>query len=123
MKEPLATSPAVTASPTSGTRVAYPVLGAISVTHMLNDMMQSVLLAIYPILQGNFNLTFVQVGMITLAFQFSASLLQPFVGLLTDRRPMPYSLPIGMGFTFCGLILLSIASNFPMIIVAATLVG
>src|SRR5690606_16992199 len=80
-------------------------------------------LAIYPILQGNFNLTFVQVGMITLAFQFSASLLQPFVGLLTDRRPMPYSLPIGMGFTFCGLILLSIASNFPMIIVAATLVG
>lgn len=123
MKEPLATSPAVSAPPASGSRVAYPVLGAISVTHMLNDMMQSVLLAIYPILQGNFQLTFVQIGLITLAFQFSASLLQPFVGLLTDKRPMPYSLPIGMGFTFCGLILLSMAGSFPVIVLAATLVG
>ncbi len=123
MKEPLAISPAATLPRASGSRVAYPVLGAISVTHMLNDMMQSVLLAIYPILQGKFDLTFVQVGLITLAFQFSASLLQPFVGLITDKRPMPYSLPIGMGFTFCGLILLSIAGSFPVIVLAATLVG
>jgi len=122
MKEPLAISPAAT-MPRASAGVAYPVLGAISVTHMLNDMMQSVLLAIYPILQGKFSLTFVQVGLITLAFQFSASLLQPLVGLLTDKRPMPYSLPTGMGFTFCGLILLSIAGSFPVVVLAATLVG
>ncbi|WP_372700173.1 MFS transporter [Castellaniella sp.] len=103
--------------------MAYPVLGAISLTHLLNDMMQSVLLAMYPILQGNFDLSFAQVGVITLAFQFSASLLQPMVGRFTDRHPMPYSLPIGMGFTFCGLILLSFAWNFPMVVLAAMLVG
>ena len=103
--------------------MVYPVLGAISLTHLLNDMMQSVLLAMYPILQGNFDLSFAQVGIITLAFQFSASLLQPLVGRFTDRHPLPYSLPIGMGFTFCGLVLLSMAWNFPMVVLAATLVG
>uniref|UniRef100_UPI003342BAFC MFS transporter n=1 Tax=Castellaniella defragrans TaxID=75697 RepID=UPI003342BAFC len=123
MKESLATSPAGALPSASGVRVAYPVLGAISITHMLNDMMQSVLLAIYPILQGKFDLSFAQVGLITLTFQFSASLLQPFVGLFTDRRPMPYSLPVGMGFTFCGLILLANAGSFPIVIAAAMLVG
>lgn len=105
------------------TGVAYPVLGAISVTHLLNDMMQSVLLAIYPVLQGNFDLSFVQIGFITLAFQFSSSLLQPAIGYFTDKRPQPYSLPIGMGFTFIGLLLLSQAWNYHSIIVAAFLVG
>lgn len=104
-------------------KVAFPILGAISVTHLLNDMMQSVLLAIYPVLQGNFSLSFVQVGIITLAFQFSSSILQPLIGRLTDKHPLPYSLPIGMGFTFCGLLLLSQAWNFHMIVLAATLVG
>ncbi|WP_345797841.1 MFS transporter [Castellaniella sp. MT123] len=103
--------------------IAFPVLGAISVTHLLNDMMQSVLLAIYPVLQGRFDLSFAQVGIITLAFQFSSSLLQPFVGRFTDRRPLPYSLPVGMGFTCCGLLLLSQAWNFPLVVLAATLVG
>lgn len=106
---------------TSG--VAYRVLTAISVTHLLNDMMQSVLIALYPVLKGNFDLSFTQIGFITLAFQFSASLLQPLVGHFTDKRPKPYSLPIGMGFTFCGLILLSQAWNFSSVVVAAALIG
>lgn len=126
MKSTIAANPAATAS-TVGTnkdnKVVYPILGAISVTHLLNDMMQSVLLAIYPVLQGIFTLSFVQVGIITLAFQFSSSLLQPLVGRFTDRRPLPYSLPMGMGFTFCGLLLLSQAWNFYMVVIAATLVG
>ncbi|WP_417250860.1 MFS transporter [Castellaniella sp.] len=103
--------------------VAFPVLGAISFTHLLNDMMQSVLLAIYPVLQGRFDLSFVQVGLITLAFQFSSSLLQPLVGRFTDRKPLPYSLPIGMSFTCGGLLLLSQAWSFPLVVLAATLVG
>ncbi|NYT66000.1 MFS transporter [Alcaligenaceae bacterium] len=107
--------------PTSG--VAYPVLGAISVSHLLNDMMQSVLIALYPVLKGNFDLSFTQIGFITLAFQFSASLLQPLIGHYTDKHPKPYSLPIGMGFTFFGLILLSQAWDFTSILVAALLIG
>jgi FSR family fosmidomycin resistance protein-like MFS transporter len=103
--------------------VAFRVLGAISVTHMINDMMQSVLLALYPVLQGNFKLSFVQVGAITLAFQFSASLLQPVVGRFTDRKPQPWSLPMGMGFTMAGLVLLSMAWNYPCVLLAAVLIG
>lgn len=106
---------------TSG--VAYGVLGAISVAHLLNDMMQSVLLAIYPVLKGNFDLSFAQVGVITLAFQFSSSLLQPMIGYFTDKRPKPYSLPMGMGFTLLGLLLLSQAWNFASVVVAASLIG
>lgn len=103
--------------------VAYGVLGAISVTHMLNDMIQSVLVAIYPILKGNFDLSFAQIGAITLAFQMSASMLQPLIGASTDRHPRPYSLPVGMSFTLMGLLLLSQASNFPSVLVAAVLIG
>ncbi|HEY9459570.1 MAG TPA: MFS transporter [Paralcaligenes sp.] len=103
--------------------VAYRVLGAISVAHLLNDMMQSVLLALYPVLQGNFSLSFAQVGVITLAFQFSSSLLQPLIGAFTDKRPLPYSLPTGMGFTMSGLILLSQAWDFPSVVAAAMLIG
>lgn len=104
-------------------RVSFGVLGAISTSHFINDMMQSVLLALYPVLQGNFHLSFAQVGFITVAFQFSASLLQPFVGRFTDKRPLPYSLPIGMGFTLCGLLLLSQAWNYPCVLAAAVLIG
>ncbi len=101
----------------------FGVLGAISFSHMLNDMIQSLILAIYPLLKSGFDLSFVQVGLITLTYQLTASLLQPLVGHFADRRPMPYSLPVGMGFTLCGLLLLSVAPNYPLLLVAAALVG
>ncbi|MGL4860291.1 MAG: MFS transporter [Enterobacteriaceae bacterium] len=102
---------------------AYGILGGISFSHLLNDMTQSLILAIYPILQGDFNLSFIQIGMITLIYQLSASLLQPVIGYYTDRNPKPYSLPIGMGFTLSGLLLLAFAGNFITVICAAALVG
>ena len=104
-------------------RTAFPILAMLSVCHLLNDMMQSLLPAIYPLLKQNFSLDFGQIGLITLTFQITASLLQPFVGIYTDKRPMPYSLAIGMGFTLVGLLLLSRASSFPMLLAAAALVG
>ena len=104
-------------------RTAFPILAMLSVCHFLNDMMQSLLPAIYPLLKTNFALDFGQIGLITLTFQITASLLQPFVGIYTDKRPMPYSLAIGMGFTLIGLLLLSRASSFPMLLAAAALVG
>jgi FSR family fosmidomycin resistance protein-like MFS transporter len=109
------------ALPTEGT--AYGVLGGISFAHMLNDMIQSLILAIYPLLKDSFHLSFAQVGLITLAYQVTASLLQPMVGMVTDRRPMPYSLPTGMGFTLCGLLLLAVAPSFAVLLLAAALVG
>ncbi|HEV2680343.1 MAG TPA: MFS transporter, partial [Rhodanobacter sp.] len=102
---------------------AFAVLGSISFAHMLNDMIQSLILAIYPILKNDFHLSFAQVGLITLTYQLTASMLQPLVGMVTDRRPMPYSLPVGMGFTLCGLLLLAVAPNFPILLLAAALVG
>jgi FSR family fosmidomycin resistance protein-like MFS transporter len=102
---------------------SFKVLGAISFSHMLNDMIQSLVLAIYPILKGDFHLSFGQIGLITLTYQFTASLLQPIVGTFTDRRPQPYSLPIGMGFTLAGLLLMSVAPSFYVILLAAALVG
>lgn len=116
-------APAAPAAPSKNAGVAFGVLGAISVTHLLNDMMQSVLLALYPVLKGNFHLSFVQVGIITLAFQFSSSLLQPLIGLFTDKKPQPFSLPVAMGFTFMGLLLLSQAWNFHSVVLAAALIG
>nr|WP_255595713.1 MFS transporter [Lysobacter sp. BMK333-48F3] len=95
----------------------------LSVCHLLNDMIQSLLPAIYPLLKDAFALDFGQIGLITLTFQLTASLLQPLVGIYTDKRPMPYSLAIGMGFTLVGLLLLSRASSFPMLLLAAALVG
>jgi len=98
-------------------------LAAISFSHLLNDMMQSLLPAIYPILKSSFRLDFGQVGLITLTYQLTASLLQPLVGLYTDRRPQPYSLPVGMGFTLTGLFLLAIAPRFGILLCAAALMG
>ncbi|RUL66544.1 MFS transporter [Dyella dinghuensis] len=104
-------------------RTDYAILGAISFSHLLNDMIQSLIVAIYPVLKGGFNLSFGQIGLITLTYQVTASLLQPLVGVVTDRKPMPYSLPVGMGFTLCGLLLLAVAPNFAVLLVAAALVG
>ncbi|MES2103562.1 MAG: MFS transporter [Pseudomonadota bacterium] len=105
------------------TRTIFPVLGAISVSHLLNDMIQSLILAIYPMLKANFNLSFAQIGLITLTYQVTASLLQPIIGNYTDKYPKPFSLPVGMGFTLCGLLLMSMAGSFPVLLVAASLVG
>lgn len=101
----------------------YPILAAISFSHMLNDMIQSLLPAIYPILKSNYHLDFAKIGLITLTTQLTASLLQPIIGLFTDKRPKPYSLPFGMGFTLCGLTLLSMASNYAFILISAGLIG
>ncbi len=104
-------------------RTAFGILGAISVSHLLNDMIQSLILAIYPLLQNEFSLSFTQIGMITLTYQITASLLQPIIGYYTDKHPQPYSLPIGMGFTLSGLLLLAVAQTFPLVLLAAALVG
>ncbi|POT98495.1 MULTISPECIES: MFS transporter [Enterobacteriaceae] len=110
------------ASPAQG-RTAFGILGAISLSHLLNDMLQSLILALYPLLQADFSLSFVQIGMITLTFQLASSVFQPVVGYYTDKHPMPWSLPIGMCFTLCGLVLLALAGSFHMVLLAAALVG
>ena len=102
---------------------AYIVLAGISFSHFLNDTMQSLIASVYPILKDSYALDFAQIGMITLAFQFTASLLQPVVGHFTDKKAQPFSLAIGMGFTFFGLLLLSVAQQYPVILIAAALVG
>jgi FSR family fosmidomycin resistance protein-like MFS transporter len=104
-------------------KTVYPILIAISISHLLNDALQSIIPAIYPVVKESFSLTFAQVGLITLTFQLSASLLQPFVGLYTDRKPQPYSLAIGMGFTLVGLIFLSRAPSFEILILSVAMVG
>jgi MFS transporter, FSR family, fosmidomycin resistance protein len=111
------------AQPGHATDTAFAILGAISFCHLLNDMMQSLLPAIYPILKDSYGLTFGQIGFITFTFQVTASLLQPVIGNYTDRRPQPYSLAIGMGFSLIGLLLLSRANSFAFLLVAAGLVG
>lgn len=107
----------------TGAKVVFSILAAISFCHFLNDMVQSLIPAIYPILKSSFHLDFAQLGLITFTFQLTASLLQPFVGAYTDRRPRPYSLAIGMGCTLVGLLFLSMASTYPMLLVASALVG
>ncbi len=107
----------------SNSKAALEILLAISFCHLLNDMISSLLPAIYPLLKDSYHLDFAEVGLITLTYQCTASLLQPLVGLQTDRRPMPYSLPAGMGFTLIGLIMLAMAHTFSTILVDAALVG
>src|SRR5947199_5383107 len=108
---------------TTEERTMFRVLAAVSFCHVLNDMMQSLLPSIYPILKSSFHLNFTQIGFITLTFQITASLLQPVIGHYTDRKPMPYSLPIGMVFTLIGLLLLAVAPTFPLLLLAAALIG
>jgi FSR family fosmidomycin resistance protein-like MFS transporter len=101
----------------------FAVLFAIGFCHMSNDMMQSLLPAIYPTLKNAYSLNFAQIGMVTLVYQLTASLLQPVVGMVSDRRPMPFTLPVGMMFTLVGLLLLSGARSYLMVLAAAALVG
>src|SRR5690554_663676 len=96
-----------------------PILFALSGAHLLNDLVQSLLPAIYPLLKEELSLDFTQIGLITFTFQVTASLLQPLVGLYTDRRPKPYSLAVGMLCSLAGLLLLSTASNFGLVLLAA----
>ncbi len=101
----------------------YPILFALSFSHLLNDTIQSLIPAIYPIVKNSYHLNFSQIGLITLTFQLAASLFQPFVGLYTDKKPQPYSLAIGMAFTLTGLITLSFANNFYLILLSVALIG
>lgn len=120
MDDVLDPPPAVAQRPTN---TVFALLFAISIAHMLNDTIQALLPSIYPLLEASYGLTFTQIGLITCTFQVTAAVLQPVVGFYTDGRPMPYSLPIGMGLTFAGLLFLSRASNFPLILLSAAMIG
>jgi FSR family fosmidomycin resistance protein-like MFS transporter len=118
------TSPAPTPTlAASATATALPILFAISGGHLLNDTIQSLLPALYPVLKDELSITFGQIGLITLAFQLTASILQPFVGIFTDRNPQPFSLATGMVFTFGGVLLLAFAHTFYVVVAAAGLIG
>ena len=111
-------------APTNASRrIAMSVLFAVSATHLLNDMIQSLIPAIYPIIKSAYDLDFDQIGLITLTFQVTASLFQPLIGHYTDRNPMPYSMVAGMGFTLAGLLGLAYADTYPLLLVAAGCVG
>lgn len=112
-----------TSTKTAVQQTVYPILFAISFSHLLNDLMQSVIPAIYPLVKTNYHLSFTQIGLITFTFQLTASLLQPFIGHYTDRKPKPYSLAIGMGCTLLGLISLSYAGSFYSILLSVSLIG
>ncbi|WP_325677751.1 MFS transporter [Rhodopila sp.] len=114
---------APTLKPASDSSTTLAILVSLSVCHLLNDMNQSLVPAMYPILKDSYGLDFGQIGLITLAFQLTASLLQPVVGMVTDKRPQPFSLPIAMGSSLAGLLLLSVANSYGLILLAAALVG
>jgi len=111
------------AAPNDAAGTTFTILFAISLSHFLNDTLQSVIPATYPIIKESFQLNYSQIGLITFTFQIAASLLQPVVGFNTDRKPQPYSLAIGMGFTLTGLLLLSQASSFSMLLCSVGLIG
>jgi FSR family fosmidomycin resistance protein-like MFS transporter len=108
---------------TAPAATVFSIIGVLSFSHLLNDMIQSLIPSLYPMLKASLNLSFAQVGLITLAFQMTASILQPVVGLYTDRRPMFYSLAVGMAVTLTGLLLLSRSHTFPAVLISAALVG
>jgi FSR family fosmidomycin resistance protein-like MFS transporter len=120
---PTIIQPQTAADAQAGEKTAFKILLAITFCHLLNDTVQSLLPAIYPLLKSSFHLDFGQVGLIAFTLQCTASLLQPLVGLYTDHRPKPYSLAFGMGFTLIGLLILSMAPTFGTVLVAAALVG
>ena len=105
------------------TKTILPVIGAVSFVHLINDLIQAILPSIYPLLKADYALSFTQIGMITLAFQMTASLLQPGIGLYTDKHPKPYLLPTGMLFTLVGLIMLAFANNFTWLLIASAMIG
>src|SRR5260221_4040570 len=111
------------AASVSANSTTFAIILSLSFCHLLNDMMQSLVPALYPILKDNYALSFGQIGLITLAFQFTASMLQPVVGMYTDKKPQPYSLMVGMGFTLVGLLMMSQANTYPLILFAAALIG
>jgi len=121
MPSPIAAPETKISSAMGGT--VFSIIAAVSVCHLLNDMMQSMLAAIYPMLKSNFGLSFSQIGLLTFTYQLTASLLQPLVGSYTDKRPQPYSLVCGMAFTFVGLIGLAYAPTYPLLLLSAGLVG
>jgi len=104
-------------------KTVFGILFAISFSHLLNDMLQSIITSVYPLLKQNFHLNFTQIGLITFTFQITASLLQPFVGIYTDRKPRPYSLAIGMGLTLAGVVMLSRAPSFIALLGAVSMMG
>ena len=107
----------------AASQTAFAVLAAISFSHLLNDMMQSLLPALYPMLKDRYSLSFGQIGIVTFTYQITASILQPLIGRYTDTRPRPYSLSMGMGFTLAGLALLAYAHTYPLLLCAAALIG
>ena len=119
---PTAIPTGAAAAPTA-TRLQFRILGAIGLSHFFNDTIQSLMIAIYPLFKTGFNLTFGQIGLITLTYQCTASLLQPLIGAYTDKHPKPYSLAFGMACTLTGLLMLSVAPNFPTLLLAAGMVG
>jgi FSR family fosmidomycin resistance protein-like MFS transporter len=117
------TDATMSASRRSAQTTVFPVIVALSLCHLLNDVMQSLLAAIYPMLKADYALSFAQIGLLTLTFQVTASLLQPAIGLYNDKRPMPQSLVFGMASTMCGLFLLGFASSYPLLLLGAGLIG
>ncbi|GAK69750.1 MFS transporter [Agrobacterium rubi] len=113
----------VTSTSFSAEKTTFSIIAAASFCHMLNDIMQSLLTSLYPLLKANYALDFVQIGLLTFAFQVTASLLQPAVGIATDKWPMPFSLPVAMLSTCAGLITLAYAHSFPVLVIGACLIG
>lgn len=113
----------ITGNPTMTDGTVYPMLIICSISHFLNDMIQSVIPAVYPIVKDKFGFSFAQIGLITLVFQMTSSILQPFTGLYADRHPRPYALSVGMCFTLAGLLLLAFAGDFLPILLAVGVVG
>lgn len=111
------------ASPISAQATAFTVILAVSLCHCINDIMQSLLSAIYPLLKDNYGLDFWQIGLLTFTFQVTASLLQPLIGMVTDKRPMPYSLPWGMASSLIGLVVLAYAGHYYLLLIGASLIG
>ena len=121
--EPILTDTTATAGRTSAQATAFAVILAVSFCHGINDIMQSLLAAIYPLLKTNYGLDFWQIGLLTFTFQLTASLLQPVIGTITDRRPMPYSLPWGMASSLAGLIVLAYAGHYWLLLAGASMIG
>src|SRR5690554_6571016 len=107
----------------SASKMVLPIVFAVALAHFLNDLIQACLPAIYPLLKTNYDLSFGQIGLISLVYQLTASLLQPWVGFYTDKYPKPYLLPIGMGFTLFGILLLALSQSFVMLLVSAAIIG
>ena len=116
------TTTALPAAPAAN-KTAFAVIFAVAACHLINDIMQSLLSAIYPILKATYGLDFVQIGLLTFTFQVTASLLQPVIGIYTDKRPLPYSIAAGMGSTLAGLIVLGFAGDYWLLLVGSALIG